>query len=85
MLEVLFHLTSLRDKHNKEVFELINSSTELVIPTFVNFVPIKVFRGLLLNREGITVFLDFGTKFRETKGCLTQDLHITLHCVSYEL
>lgn len=85
MLEFLFHITSLRDEHNKEVFELIDSSTELVIPTFVNSVPTKVFPGLFLNREGITVFLDFGTKFRETKGCWTRDLHTTLHCVSDEL
>ncbi|KAB2610818.1 UDP-glucose flavonoid 3-O-glucosyltransferase 3 [Pyrus ussuriensis x Pyrus communis] len=70
MLGFWLHLASLRNEHDKDIYELINSSTELVIPSFINPVPTKLFPGELSDKEAVAIFLDFGTRFRETKGIL---------------
>lgn len=53
-----------------DVTELKNLETELVLPSFVNPVPLKALPSTLVDKEGAATFLDYARRFRETKGIL---------------
>ena len=42
-LGLIFHIQTLHDEHNQDIVAYKDSDTKLVVPSFVNKVPAKVF------------------------------------------
>lgn len=70
MLGLCFHMQSLTDEQNVDVTEYKNSDVELLIPTYINPVPAKVFPSRFFEKEGLAAFVTMGRRFRETKGIM---------------
>ncbi|CAL8138516.1 unnamed protein product [Prunus armeniaca] len=65
-----FHLQSLHDEQGKDVDEITGWESELMVPSFINPVPVGVWPGVTRTKEGATDFIDFAARFRQTKGIL---------------
>ncbi|KAM5580175.1 putative UDP-glucose flavonoid 3-O-glucosyltransferase 3 [Rosa sericea] len=69
-LGLVFHLQMIHDDHDVDIADLKDSDSELVLPSFVNPVPIKALPSILLEKEEAIPFLNYARRFRETKGIL---------------
>ncbi|CAI9754459.1 unnamed protein product [Fraxinus pennsylvanica] len=69
-LGFIFHLQSLSDKQNLDVAEYKNSDAELLVPTYINQVPAKVFPSPFFEKDGLAMFLSMARQFRKTKGIM---------------
>ncbi|KAK1418864.1 hypothetical protein QVD17_28012 [Tagetes erecta] len=65
-----FHVQTLSDDMNKDVFELSTSDTEISVPTYVNPLPTKHFWNLVRSREGVEFVLSSARKFRGIKAIM---------------
>ncbi|CAI9754460.1 unnamed protein product [Fraxinus pennsylvanica] len=65
-----FHMQSLSDEQNLDVTEYKDSDAELLVPTYINPVPGKVFPSRFFDEDGLTMLLSMARRFRETKGIL---------------
>ncbi|CAA2981082.1 anthocyanidin 3-O-glucosyltransferase 2-like [Olea europaea subsp. europaea] len=65
-----FHMQGLSDEQNLDVTEYKNSDAELLVPTYINPVPGKVFPSRFFDEDGLTMLLSMARRFRETKGIL---------------
>ncbi|KAM3732430.1 hypothetical protein ACB098_11G060400 [Castanea mollissima] len=67
-LGLIFHIQTLHDEHNQEIVAYKDSDTELVVPSFVNKVPAKVFPYGLFDNS--IFFINQVRRFKETKGII---------------
>ncbi|CAA3010525.1 anthocyanidin 3-O-glucosyltransferase 2-like [Olea europaea subsp. europaea] len=70
MLGLSFHLQNLTDEQNVDVTEFKDSDVELLIPTYRDPVPAKVFPSRFFDKDGAAAFLSMARRFRETKGIM---------------
>ncbi|KAK4594106.1 hypothetical protein RGQ29_017969 [Quercus rubra] len=66
-LSLMLHLQTLRDEQKQDITEFKDSDAELVLSSFVNPIPARVLPGVVLDREGGTLILDYARRWRETK------------------
>ncbi|KAF3952059.1 hypothetical protein CMV_022350 [Castanea mollissima] len=64
---LMLHLQTLRDEQKQDITEFKDSDAELVLSSFVNPIPARVLPGVVLDREGGTLILDYARRWRETK------------------
>ncbi|KAL0008662.1 hypothetical protein SO802_010164 [Lithocarpus litseifolius] len=69
-LSLMLHLQTLRDEQKQDITEFKDSDAELVLSSFVNPIPARVLPGVVLDREGGTLILDYARRWRETKGII---------------
>lgn len=70
-LSLMFHTQVLNDKHNVDITELKDKpDSELLVPGFINPVPVKVLPGVLFDKEALPLFLNHHRKMRKMKGIL---------------
>ncbi|KAM3731697.1 hypothetical protein ACB098_11G001400 [Castanea mollissima] len=67
-LGLIFHIQTLHDEHNQDIVAYKDSDTELVVPSFVNKVPAKVFPYGLFDNS--IFFINQVRRFKETKGII---------------
>ncbi|KAM3683911.1 hypothetical protein ACJW31_11G000800 [Castanea mollissima] len=67
-LGLIFHIQTLHDEHNQDIVAYKDSDTELVVPSFVNKVPAKVFPYELFDNS--IFFINQVRRFKETKGII---------------
>ena len=63
-----FYFQTLHDEHNQDILAYKDSDTELVVPSFVNKVPAKVFPYGLFDNS--ICFINQVRRFKETKGII---------------
>lgn len=69
-LSLMLHLQTLRDEQKQDITEFKDSDAELVLSSFVNPIPARVLPGVVFDREGGTLILDYTRRWRETKGVI---------------
>ncbi|XP_024932651.2 anthocyanidin 3-O-glucosyltransferase 6 [Ziziphus jujuba] len=70
-VSLIFHLQTLGDQRNIDLSGLkTDPDAELVFPGFVNPVPGQILPDLLLDKVGISLYLDQFRSFREAKGII---------------
>nr|BAF96585.1 glucosyltransferase homolog [Lycium chinense]BAG80539.1 UDP-glucose:glucosyltransferase [Lycium barbarum] len=68
MLGLQFHFQSLISQN---VLSYLDSESEVLIPTYINPVPVKFLPGLILDNDEYSImFLDLAGRFKETKGIM---------------
>ncbi|XP_059284655.1 anthocyanidin 3-O-glucosyltransferase 2-like [Lycium ferocissimum] len=68
MLGLQFHFQSLISQN---VLSYLDSESEVLIPTYINPVPVKCLPGLILDNDEYSImFLDLARRFKETKGIM---------------
>ncbi|KAJ0478562.1 putative flavonol 3-O-glucosyltransferase [Helianthus annuus] len=76
------YIKTLCDDLNKDVVDLSNSGTEILVPSFVNPVPTKVFWSGVKTRSGLDFVQWFARKLGEAKGIIVNTfLDLETHAI----
>lgn len=84
-LGFMFHLQLLHDEHQLNPTELKTSDdSEFEFPCVVNSLPVRVFPGVVLEKEWCSNFLKICRDFREAKGIMVNTfMELESHAVNY--
>ncbi|XP_050228701.1 anthocyanidin 3-O-glucosyltransferase 2-like [Mercurialis annua] len=82
-LGFVLHMQALNDDQNVDTTEFKDSDTELLIPSFQNPVPAKVFPSVVFNKNWHSLYYGNAGRYKETKGILVNTfMELESHAIS---